>query len=72
MNHLLKQDKKIKDFIGDLNSWESVKDDSFITMTHPKNRQTPDQLRKVLDHEKRVKLNQELLQQINEKLKMKE
>ena len=46
MNHLKNQEKQINDFLGDLNTWESVKDDSILAMSHPENRRTQDELRK--------------------------
>lgn len=72
MKKLQNQETEINDFVGDFNTWQTLTDDSFRAITYPQIRQAPDDLRKVQDHERRVKLNEELLKQIDEKLKIKQ
>ena len=57
MKKLQKQEAEINDFIGDLNTWQTTTDDSSRAIANPQIRQAPDDLRKVQDHERRVKLN---------------
>jgi hypothetical protein len=47
MKQVQNQGEKINDFLGEFNNWQSLKDDSTLTMINPKIRQAPDELRKV-------------------------